>query len=275
LTLFSKFKEISTNQEKLVGPTAQLSIESQASEVEHMISLIVPVYNEESKISALVAHVKDILRESLHDYEILIINDGSTDNTMQLIEVEKKLDNRVKAISYVQNEGKGHAVKTGVLESSGDIVLFLDGDFDISPNEIRNYIKELDGCDLVIASKAHPLSNVVCPSHRRLLSKLYSLFVRVIVGIRVKDTQSGLKVGNGNTLRKIFEYTSTKGYAFDVELLALATRFDLKIKELPININLSSSFRIHEIAKMFIDTLRISYKLRIRKSYKKHLQETF
>ena len=238
----------------------------------HMVSVIVPVYNEDSTIPCLLTHIKGILRQTLLEYEIIVVNDGSTDNTLEILVKEGKLDEHVKVVSYSENSGKGYAVRQGMLQSKGDMVLFLDGDLDISPNEIKKYIKELEGFDLVIASKAHPQSKVNSPSHRKFLSKMYSFLVRLIVGIKVKDTQSGLKIGNGDVLRRIFKVMLVKGYAFDVELLALATRFNLKIGELPINITLNSSFKIREIIKMFTDTVGISYRLRITRSYQKYIE---
>jgi glycosyltransferase involved in cell wall biosynthesis len=247
------------------------STESKSVELRYEISIIIPVYNEESKISALLAGIREMFAESKLAYELILINDGSTDKTVHLIQKEEKLDKRIKVLSYEQNRGKGYAVKMGVLNSRGDLVLLLDGDLDISPTQIRNYVKEIDGWDLVIASKTHPLSIVTAPVIRKLLSKLFSLLVRLAVGIKIKDTQSGLKVGNGVALRRIFEIMLVKRYAFDVELIAIATRLNLKIKELPINLTLDSSFNIREIAKMFIDVLGISYKVRIARLYQKSL----
>jgi dolichol-phosphate mannosyltransferase len=233
----------------------------------YTISIIIPVYNEESNICSILRHIKSILSETLLDYELIVINDGSTDKTQPVLLEEQKLDKRVKILSYTKNKGKGHAVKMGVLNSRGDVVCFLDGDLDISPTEIKNYIKELEGCDLVIASKAHQLSVVTAPILRRMLSKLFNIFVRLAVGIKIKDTQSGLKIGNGNALRRIFNVMLVKRYAFDVEMLAIASRLNLKIKESPIRITLRSPFKLEEIVHMFIDVLGISYRLRIIRFY--------
>ena len=233
----------------------------------YSISVIIPVYNEESKIHSLLAHIREILSETLLQYELIIINDGSTDNTELVVADEGKLDNRIKLLSYKENRGKGHAVKMGVLNSKGDIVCFLDGDLDISPSEIKNYIKGLEGCDLVIASKAHPLSIITAPFVRKMLSKMFSILVRVSVGINIKDTQSGLKIGNGNALRQIFNVMLVKRYAFDVEMLAIASKLNLKIKESPIEITLDCSFKFREILNMFVDVLGISYRLRIIRFY--------
>ena len=235
----------------------------------YTISIIIPVYNEESSIPSILTHIKNILSETLLDYELIVINDGSTDKTEPVLLEEQKLDTRVKVLSYRQNKGKGHAVKMGVLNSRGDVVCFLDGDLDISPSEIKNYIKELEGCDLVIASKTHPLSVVTAPFVRKMLSKMFSILVRSAVGINIKDTQSGLKVGDGDALRKIFNVMLVKRYAFDVEMLAIASRLNLKIKESPIRITLDCPFKFREIVNMFIDVLGISYRLRIIRFYQK------
>jgi glycosyltransferase involved in cell wall biosynthesis len=221
------------------------------------ISIIIPFYNEESNLSSLMTRLKEILDRSLLDYELLLINDGSIDKTGQIIKEEETKDPRVKSISYKENKGKGYAVRLGVLHSEGDFVLFFDGDLDISPDEIKTYIKELEESDLVIASKAHPLSQVTSPVQRRFLSKVYSLIVRGVVGIKLRDTQSGLKGGSGPVLRKIFEI--------------IASTFDIRIRELPFKITLKSSFNILQIARMFVDTLKISYRLRIAQYYHKIL----
>jgi glycosyltransferase involved in cell wall biosynthesis len=239
------------------------STELQSVKTEYKISIIIRVYNEDSKISVLLKRIKQMLTETNLDYELIVVNDGSTDKTVHVLQEEEKSDNRLKVLSYEQNRGKGYAVKLGVLNSKGDLVVLLDGDLDISPTEIKNYVKEIGRWDLVIASKTHPLSIVTAPVVRKILSRLFSILVRLVVGIKVKDTQSGLKIGNGFALRRIFEVMLVKRYAFDVELLAIATKLNLKIKELPINLTLDSSFNIKEIAKMFIDVLAISYKLRI------------
>jgi len=162
--------------------------ETNAVQSRNLISIIVPVYNEQSNIPSLLKHMKDILTQTLFEYEVIVVNDGSTDDTLKTLLQEEKIDGHVKIVSYSNNSGKGYAVKQGIMCSKGDMVLFLDGDLDISPEQIKKYIKELGGFDLVIASKTHPESNVISPRHRKLLSKAYSLLVRSIVGIKVKDT---------------------------------------------------------------------------------------
>ena len=242
------------------------NIKSQAQ-----ISVVIPVHNQEMEISSLLIKIKEILNSTMQSYEILVVNDGSYDNTLNVLQKEELLDSCIKIISYTPNRGKGHAVKTGVMQASGSIIIFVDGDFNISHDKIKEYIEELKNCDLVIASKRHPLSKVNAPTSRIFLSRVFNLLVRLLVGVKMKDTQSGLKAGNGAALRMIFGVMLVKRYAFDVELLAIATAMHLSIRELPIEINLDHGFRIQDIVKMLLDITAISYRHRIRRWYKRQL----
>jgi glycosyltransferase involved in cell wall biosynthesis len=233
--------------------------------------LVVPVYNQEKNVSVSLARIKRVLDSSLLNYEIVVVNDGSTDGTLQVLNRES--DPRIKIISYSANKGKGHAVRIGVLGTGGDLVMFTDGDLDISPESINDYVRELEHCDLAIASKYHPESRVQAPFSRKFLSRAFSLLVRTAVGIRVKDTQSGLKAGNGKVLRTIFKVMMVDRYAFDVELIAIATVLKLKIEELPIQINIERGFKTREIVRMFADVARISFRFRIQRWYQKQLKE--
>jgi glycosyltransferase involved in cell wall biosynthesis len=238
-----------------------------------LLSVIIPVYNQERKITMLLESVKEALNLTLLNYEIIIVNDGSLDNTSNLLLKEEKRDSHIQVISYPQNKGKGHAVRTGIMKTHGDIVLFVDGDLDITPRVIKDYVNELQNCDLVIASKNHPLSKVNAPGSRKFLSRAFNLFVRITTGIKLKDTQSGLKAGDGNALRTIFNIMVSERYAFDVEMLAIATVLGMRIKELPIEISLDQRFKLRDIAKMFIDVIAISYRFRVKLWYHKQLKQ--
>lgn len=235
-------------------------------------SIVIPVYNQERHISVSLRRIKEILDSKLFTYELIIVNDGSYDNTLEIITKEQESDPRLRVISYRENRGKGHAVKAGIEESRGDLVVFLDGDLDISPSMIKHYVEELQNCDLVIGSKRHPLSNVDVCLTRRLLSRIFSIYVRVVAGMNIKDTQSGLKAGRGDILRSIFEAMQVRRYAFDVELLKIASLLNLSIKELPVDVTIDRRFKLHDIAEMFLDVMSITYRYRIKKSGQKQLK---
>ncbi len=241
------------------------------SELIKKLSVVVPVFNSEGKVVDCLSKLKEILDSTILTYELIVVDDGSTDDTLEALKKIKNFFPQLKIISYQNNKGKGCAVKKGVLETSGDVVMFLDGDHDINSDCIIKYINELDDYDLVIASKAHPNSKVDCSILRRFLSRMFNFFVRIFTGIKLRDTQSGLKVARGDVLLKIFEIISVKRYAFDVELLTIASLLGLKIKEMPVEIKMDRRFKIKDIVRMFKDVLAISYRLRIKQFYQKQI----
>ena len=236
------------------------------------ISAIVPIYNQARVISYSLSRIREALYLTNLNFEIIVVNDGSSDNTLAILEKERGNDPKMKVISYSQNKGKGYAIKEGVMQSSGDITVFIDGDLDIHPFAIKEYVHELDNCDFVIASKRHPLSRVNAPLSRKVLSRMFNLMVRTATGIKLKDTQSGLKVGYGNLLRDFFKVMNVNRYAFDVELLTIAAMMNLHIKEMPIEINLDHRFGIRQIILMLKDVLNISFRYRITRFYQKRIQ---
>lgn len=238
------------------------------------ISIIVPVYNEESRVSLTLARLKEIFNLNWKAYELIVVNDGSTDSTLDVIQKEEEMDQHIRSISYMPNRGKGYAVKVGVMQSIGEVVMFIDGDFEFyTYSRITDYIKELETYDIVIGSKRHPLSKVNAPISRKILSKMFNTLVRIIIGIRIKDTQSGLKAGRGDLLRRAFKVMRVERYAFDVELLTIAIALNLHVKELPVDLTVGSRVKVREIVKMLIDVLGISYRYRIRRFYQNQLDE--
>jgi len=235
-------------------------------------SIIIPVYNQEKNIPYLLEKIKEILTATIQTYEVIVVNDGSYDNTLSILINQHKFNPHLRVFSYAENRGKGFAVKIGVSKSRGSVILFIDGDLNVSPDKILDYLNEVKDNDIVIASKRHALSKVTIPTSRNFLSRTFNLLVRLSTGINIKDTQSGLKAGNGDSLRKIFSVMLVKRYAFDVELLSIATMLKLRIKEMPVDIKLSNKFfYVDEIMRMLLDLASISYRLKIKKWYQKQL----
>jgi glycosyltransferase involved in cell wall biosynthesis len=231
------------------------------------ISLIIPVFNQQNKISFSLDKIKQAVDSAFSDYELIVVNDGSTDNTRTILRDITSMDPHIRVLSYTPNRGKGYAVRYGVLHSRGEAVMFLDGDLDISPDSIKDYVERLSTCDLVIASKRHPESRVTIPRSRAFLSRVFNLLIKVATGIPQKDTQAGFKVGNGEIMRTIFRNVSVKRYAFDVELFTIASILHLKVEEMPVIMKIDRKFNTKEIVNMFVDVARISYKYRISHRY--------
>jgi dolichol-phosphate mannosyltransferase len=235
------------------------------------ISIIVPVFNQENKISYSLKKIKQAVESAFNDYELIVINDGSTDNTLTILKGITSMDPHIRVLSYTPNRGKGYAVRQGVLQSHGDVVIFLDGDLDISPDSIKDYVERLSRCDLVIASKRHPKSSVTIPRSRAFLSRAFNLLIRMATGIPQKDTQAGFKVGNGEIMRTIFRNASVNRYAFDVELFTIASILHLKVQEMPVVMKIDRQFNTKEIVNMFVDVTRICYRHRVLHTYQKEL----
>ena len=235
------------------------------------ISLIIPVFNQQSKISYSLEKIKQAVESAFSNYEMIVINDGSTDNTLTILKGLAKTNKHMRTLSYTPNRGKGYAVRQGVLHSHGDAVIFLDCDLDISPDSIKGYVERLSTSDLVIASKRHPRSRVTIPKSRAFLSRAFNLFVRVAAGIPQRDTQAGFKAGNGEKMRTIFKNTSVSRYAFDVELFIIASILHLRVQEMPVIMKIDRKFKMKEVVNMFIDVTRICYRHKVLHAYQKEL----
>jgi glycosyltransferase involved in cell wall biosynthesis len=246
------------------------------------LSIVIPVYNEAKAIASIIRKIKQTVESAAIQppllYEILVVDDGSRDNTFAILEAMQKKDPHLRAISYKPNRGKGYAIKMGIMASRGEIVIFIDADpnMEVSPQLIANYYYELDdSCDLAIGSKKHPLSKVNMSADRGFLSSAFRFLSKELVGIKdVSDTQVGLKVGKAELLRRIFEITTVRRYAFDIEFLIIALMLNANIRELPIVFKSSKErIRIVEIARMFTDIVKISYRYRINHWYQKQLEQ--
>ncbi len=231
------------------------------------LSFVIPAYNEEVFIEDTLGALDLIVKEKMTQYEIVVVDDGSQDKTFVKALNYAKNNNHVKVIHYANNNGKGFAIKTGVLGSIGDVVIFIDGDMEIDLNTISKYVEALENADMVIATKWHPNSIVYMPLSRRFLSRTFNVLVRLLIGFNLKDTQVGLKVMKRSAVEKIFPRLAVKRYAFDVELLALAHLYNLKIIEMPVKLNLESTFKPKDAWRMFVDLIGIAYRLRVIKWY--------
>jgi glycosyltransferase involved in cell wall biosynthesis len=241
------------------------------------VSFVMPTYNEaefiESALDGLYRAGKDMgLR-----YEIVVVDDGSLDDTgpkaVDFASRNGSVKNGfVKIVTYRNNVGKGYAVKTGFLRARGDVVVFVDGDLDVDVEQVGRFVKALDHSDIVVASKWHPESCVDVPLVRRLLSCGFNVLVRLLTGVRLRDTQTGLKAIRRRALEDVFPHLSVKRYAFDVEMLAVAELIGLKVIEMPVRLRLRGTISVREVWYMFVDLLGITYRLRVLRWYQRALK---
>lgn len=239
-------------------------------ETEPELSIILSAYNEEDIIEQVLDRVDHVDYGS--KYEIIVVDDGSVDDTRKKAENYANGNGHVKVVGYERNIGKGNAIRTGLAYARGGVVAFVDCDLDINPKQIVNYVNALACADIAIALKWHPKSHLNIPLKRRFLSHAFNVLARLLTGIKFRDTQTGLKAFRRGKLNKIFSKLGVNGYAFDVELLAASNHCGLKVTELPVEIQSYSMLNLREMLRMFIDLLGIAYKLRVLKYYQRPIR---
>lgn len=232
------------------------------------VSVVVPVFNTESAIKDSIRSVDQRLSFLDCAYEILVVDDGSRDATRRV--AKSVVNSHVRVLGYDVNQGKGYALKMGALSAKGDFVVFMDGDSEISADILENYLSALKHADIVVGSKWHPDSVVDQPVLRKFLSLGFNILVRLMTGIRLEDTQVGFKAFRKDALVDIMKLVSVRKYAFDVEVLAIASLLKKRIVVMPVEIHSNALFSARNIIRMFVDILGIAYRLRIKRWYQKN-----
>lgn len=238
-----------------------------------MISVIMPAYNEAQNLSRTIEETTNMLERCGLEHEVIVVDDGSEDGTYEKALSIAKEHKNVRVFGYKENMGKGHALKHGYQFARGDLVLFLDADSDLPPSQTPKFLDYMgkNGADVVIGSKRHPLSKVDFPLSRRILSKGYSLLIKLMFNLNVADTQVGIKLFHREVLEQVFPKVLVKRYAFDLELLVNAARLGYRIAEAPVELNFhnSSGIDFKGIRRIFLDTLAVFYRMRILHYYDK------
>ncbi len=225
------------------------------------LSVVIPAYNEESRIVATLEETLTYLRSREESFEVLIVDDGSRDGTAEAI--EKRVEAEVKLIRLSQNAGKGAAVRKGVLASRGDLVLVMDADLAIPIDQFpqfRDWIE--NGFDVACGSRGLPESRPLnrLPLVRRRMGLTFNWIVRSMALTDFHDTQCGFKLYRGPLARDVFGRCRINRFAFDVESLYLVRRLGGRVVEVPIPWRHVSASRVHPLfdsAQMFVDLIRI------------------
>lgn len=237
-----------------------------------VVSFVLPAYNEAEFIEDVLERLESTANGRGLSYEVVVVDDGSVDDTRLRAIRYATRNGHVKVVGYKKNVGKGHAVKTGFWKAAGDAVVFVDSDSDVDVTQIRQYVDALKFGDIVVGSKWHSDSAVETPLIRKILSRGFNVLARLLTGVQVGDTQTGIKAVKRDVFVDVFKRLSVKRYAFDVELLVLAKLYDLKIVEFPVKLKLNGLFSLSEVWRMLLDLLGISYRLRIKKWYQRSLK---
>lgn len=239
------------------------------------LSLIIPAYNEGKQIFRNLQLVVEQTLPLADEIEVIVVNDGSSDNTLQEIEQAAAQDGRIRPVSYEQNQGKGNALRVGTAEATGEYIAFCDSDLDLEPKQLDRFIEimQQENADAVIGSKMHPDSHVDYPPIRRVYSLCYYVFLKLLFRLDTKDTQTGLKLFRAETIQPVMCKVLVKRYAFDVEMLALIQHNHGKICSAPIDLVFhriaNGRIRFGDICRMIWDTCAVFYRLNILHYYDK------
>ena len=229
------------------------------------LTIVIPAYNEEGRIKETLERIVCYRKESNLDAELIVVDDGSKDQTSAVVEKFLGQHGRVSLLRNDKNQGKGFSVARGVAASKGEYVLFADADNSTPIEEIKKVLPPVEKgeCDLSIGSRAHKESDIRIrqPWFRVTMGRVFNIFTRVLLSNKdFKDTQCGFKCFSGNVARELFRLQKIKRFAFDAELLAVAKMKGYRIKEVPVVWLNSAASRVHPLKdafQMFVDLLRI------------------
>lgn len=228
-------------------------------------SIVIPAYNERARIGATLDKVLAYVHSQGWDAEVIVVNDGSRDNTADIVQSFAAKDPALRLIENPGNHGKGYSVRNGMLHARGRIVLFSDADLSSPIEESVKLFAALDaGADIAIGSRwlKAELQTQRQPLHRQLFGRIFNLLLRMTLGLQFADTQCGFKAFKRAASQAIFPWQKIERWGFDPEILFLARKFGFKVAEVPVAWGHSGGARINPLidgARMFQEMLRIRW----------------
>lgn len=229
------------------------------------LSVVVPAYNEGDRILENLLEIADTLASFSTSWEIVVVDDGSTDATRAAASRAQVHVPALRVLSYPRNRGKGFALRYGAGHARGDCIVFLDADLELHPKQLPVLLEILNrqDADFVIGSKRHPESPDPDPAQafpwsRRVLSELYCLLVTLLFRLPVRDTQAGMKLFRRQVLSEVLPAVRTTRFAFDLDVLVHAHRAGYHVAEAPVAarfLRTSSRLKLRDVLRIWADTL--------------------
>jgi len=213
-------------------------------------SIIIPAYNESARLGATLDRVLDHVASQHWDAEVIVVNDGSRDDTAEMVLARARENPALRLVENPGNHGKGYSVRNGMLKAAGEIRLFTDADLSSPIEEANKLFAAIEaGADVAIGSRwLQPDTQAQRQSlSRQFYGRTFNLILRLLLGLRFKDTQCGFKAFNRSAAERLFSMQTIEGWGFDAELLFLADRLSLKVEELPVVWSDAEGTRIHPL----------------------------
>lgn len=224
------------------------------------LSIVIPAFNEAIRIGVTLEQLHQFLAGEGWAAEVLVVDDGSTDGTAEIVRQAGAGWEQLRLISNNGNRGKGYSVKQGALQAGGKFVLFTDADLSAPAEEMPKLLDPLrrGQADVTFGSRAidRSLIGVHQSRFREFSGQIFNLFVQVLAGLYYKDTQCGFKAFNHDLMGPVFERQSIEGFGFDPEILYIAKKKGLRLLEIPVRWNHVEGTKVHflkDSLKMFLD----------------------
>jgi dolichyl-phosphate beta-glucosyltransferase len=229
--------------------------------------VVIPAFNEESRIQSTLERIVGFLRAQSYPWEVVVADDGSTDGTARLAGKFVSSHEKVKLLT-LEHRGKGWAVKNGMLRSTGEYRLLCDADLSVPIEQVERLLPpQLHGVDIAVGSREMPDSQRFGePAYRHLMGRVYNGLVRVLAVPGLKDTQCGFKCYRGEIVPRLFGSQRMDGFAFDSEVMYLASKAGLTIKEIGVDWYYGRGSKVRPVTDSLTMTGDL---LKIRWNYKK------
>lgn len=215
------------------------------------LSIVVPAYNEAAALPAAIAAVMGYLDDRALDGELIVVDDGSADETRAIAEAAAEGEDRIRVEGYARNRGKGHAVRHGVAAARGEVIVFLDADLATPVEETDRALAAIaDGADVVVGTRFHAEAEIERPQPwlRRFMGGRFRWLARAMLGLSESDITCGFKAFTREAARALFGRSTIDGWAFDAELLVIARRLGLRVVEVPVRWSDSRDSRVRPLA---------------------------
>ena len=200
-------------------------------------SIVIPAYNESARLGATLEKVLAYVHAQGWDAEVIVVNDGSRDNTAEIVRSFAAKDPALRLVENPGNRGKGYSVRNGMLNARGSIVLFSDADLSSPIEEAPKLFEALErGADIAIGSRwlRAETQTQRQPLHRQLFGRIFNLVLRLTLGLQFADTQCGFKAFKQTAVQAIFPLQRIERWGFDPEILFLARKFKFRVQEVPV-----------------------------------------
>jgi dolichyl-phosphate beta-glucosyltransferase len=213
-------------------------------------SIIIPAYNERSRLGATFKAILAYAEQKHWEWELIVVDDGSRDNTKEIVQAYIQENSRVRLLENPGNRGKGYSVRNGMMKGNGEILLFSDADLSSPIEEAEKLFAAIhNGADIAIGSRwlDPTLLTRKQPIYRRALSRIFNLSLRLVLRLKFKDTQCGFKAFSRRAAQAIFPSQQIERWGFDPEIIYVAQRLGFKIVEVPVRWAHSAGTRLHPI----------------------------